>query len=387
MDQPPNILLVDDNPVNLTALETVLAGPGQNVVLARSGREALKQVLQHEFAVIILDVNMPEMDGFETANLIRQRPRCEHTPIIFVTAYSTSDIDRATGYRLGGVDYLFRPIVTDVLRSKVGVFVQLFQARRQVEQQAAQMASLNWELESRLGEVQRLNRELADANQELEAFTYSVSHDLRAPANQIIGFVELLKSDCKDQLDDRGKEYVDWIRDGAGRLVRLIDDLLSLSKISLATLHGGSVDLTKVAREIVADLKRADPDRLVDVSVTKGLTARGDSGLIRVALENLLGNAWKFTSHNEEARIEVGSLKDTQNGHPVYFVRDNGAGFDSRYADKLFTPFQRLHTSAEFEGTGIGLATVQRIVRRHGGRIWAEGAPEEGATFYFTLAS
>lgn len=387
MDHPPNILLVDDNPVNLTALETVLAGPGQNVVLARSGREALKQVLQHEFAVIILDVNMPEMDGFETASLIRQRPRCEHTPIIFVTAYSTSDLDRATGYRLGGVDYLFRPIVTDVLRSKVSVFVQLFQARRQVEQQAEQMASLNWELESRLAEVQRLNRELADANQELEAFTYSVSHDLRAPANQIIGFVDLLKTDCKDQLDERGREYVDWIRDGAGRLVNLIDDLLGLSKISLAQVHGSSVDITKMARDVVSDLKRSDPDRQVDVSVSKGMTAKGDSGLLRVALENLLGNAWKFSANNEEARIEVGTMKDTNGSGTVYFVRDNGAGFDSRYADKLFTPFQRLHTTAEFEGTGIGLATVQRIVRKHGGRIWAEGVPEEGATFFFTLAS
>jgi signal transduction histidine kinase len=379
-----NILLVNDNPATLLSLEAILADLNQNVVKAHSGREALKHLLHQDFAVILLDVNMPDMDGFETAALIRQRQRSEHTPIIFVTAVSTSDMERARGYRLGAVDYIFAPVVPEILRTKVAAFVDLFKKTRQVQCQAEELAALNQQLHEQLREVQRLNREIAAANHELEAFSYSVAHDLRAPLRSVHGFGRILQAEYGHLLDASGQGYLRHIREGAERMSQLIDDLLNLSRVTRSMLRIEPVDMSVLVQTITAGLHNSQPDRRVEFIITPGLVVQGDARLLRLALENLLENAWKFTSKHASARIEFG-VTHTEVDVRTYFVRDDGAGFDMMYAHKLFSPFQRLHTEKDFPGTGIGLATVQRIIRRHGGQLWAEGAIERGATFYFTL--
>jgi signal transduction histidine kinase len=226
--------------------------------------------------------------------------------------------------------------------------------------------------------------ELSASNRELEAFGYSVSHDLRSPLRTIDGFGQALVEDCAEAIPPVGVGHVGRIRAATQRMGKLIDDLLHLSRVTRVEMSRERVDLSAAAREVAAELRRTAPERRVTVEVEDGLVARGDPALLRIVLENLLGNAWKFTSKHASARIAVGGA--ARGGVPAFYVRDDGAGFEMAYAHKLFGAFQRLHGAGEFAGTGIGLATVQRIVRRHGGEIWAEGALEQGATFTFTLS-
>jgi light-regulated signal transduction histidine kinase (bacteriophytochrome) len=221
------------------------------------------------------------------------------------------------------------------------------------------------------------------ANRELEAFSYSVAHDLRAPLRGIDGFSQALLEDYADKVDEEGRRHLNFLRQSAQQMGRLIDDLLGLSRVTRAELRRLPVDLSALARNVAAQLGKAEPDRQVEIVIGDGIAAEGDAPLLRIALQNLLGNAWKFTGRRAAARIEIGTM--SVDGEAVYFVRDNGAGFDPAYQAKLFGVFQRLHSTQEFEGTGIGLATVKRIVSRHGGRIWATGEVDRGATFNFTL--
>lgn len=233
------------------------------------------------------------------------------------------------------------------------------------------------------------NRELEVTNRELEAFSYSVSHDLRAPLRSIDGFSQILLEDYVDELDEEGKDYLGRVRAASQHMGRLIDDLLGLSRVTRGTMRRERVSLSALAEEVARELEEANPERRVQFSAQGGLEVWGDPRLLRVALENLIGNAWKFTEKQPEARVEFGHSEKLSytSRVPVYYVRDNGAGFDMAYAGKLFEAFQRLHDANDFEGTGIGLATVQRVVRRHGGNIWAEGEVGRGATFYFTMRS
>jgi hypothetical protein len=240
---------------------------------------------------------------------------------------------------------------------------------------------LNEQLEAR---VRERTAELEASTHELDAFAYSVSHDLRAPLRSLHGFSQALLEDYHDVLDDVGKDYLGRLQKNVGRMGQMIDDLLTLSRATRADLTRRPVDLTALCADVVAELRSNDPDRDVTVDIEAGLAAVGDASLLRLVLQNLIGNAWKFTGKVPDARIAFGrTRRDT--GWALY-VRDNGAGFDMRYAEKLFSAFQRLHSTADFEGTGIGLATVHRIIHRHGGHIFAEAAQGEGATFYFTLA-
>jgi signal transduction histidine kinase len=222
-----------------------------------------------------------------------------------------------------------------------------------------------------------------EASRELEAFSYSVAHDLRAPLRGIDGFSQALIEDCAEKLDEMGKTYLGYVRESAQHMAQLIDDLLSLSRVTRAELHRMPIDLAAIAKTVFTNLQRSQPDRKVEFIMPRAIAALGDARLLGIVVENLLGNAWKFTGKHAHARIEFG--RQPQANRWIYFIRDNGAGFDMAYAGKLFAVFQRLHTVSEFEGTGIGLATVQRIIRRHGGRVWAEGEVGRGATFYFTL--
>jgi PAS domain S-box-containing protein len=232
-------------------------------------------------------------------------------------------------------------------------------------------------------ELARRAEDLAHANAELEQFSYSVSHDLRAPLRSIDGFSQILLEDYAGSLDEEGRAYLRRVRAASQHMGHLMDDLLDLSRVSRGPLRTGRVDLSALARDILEELERSQPDREVEFVVAESLKADGDARLLAVALENLLGNAWKFTSKKPAAKIEFGGF--FEKGTRVYYVRDDGAGFDAAYADRLFGAFQRLHTDEDFEGTGIGLATVQRVINRHGGRLWAEGEVGKGATFYFTL--
>ncbi len=226
---------------------------------------------------------------------------------------------------------------------------------------------------------------LEAANKELEAFSYSVSHDLRAPLRSISGFAEVLIEDYEDGLDHEGRDYLGRIRDASQRMAQLIDDLLDLSRLTRGELTRERIDLSLLACEIATELRKSQPERQAEFVIAPGMRVDGDPRLVRTLLSNLLGNAWKYTGKHASARIEVGRAAADENGAAVHYVRDDGAGFDMAYADKLFGAFQRLHGMKDFPGTGVGLATVQRIVNKHGGRVWAESAVEQGATFYFTL--
>jgi two-component system, sensor histidine kinase and response regulator len=382
-DDRVNILLVDDQHPNLVALEAMLQGLGQNLIRAQSGREALKWLLTHECAVILLDVKMPEMDGFETATLIRQRDKSRHTPILFLTAADKSHTDAVRGYAVGAVDYLVKPVVPEFVRSKVAVFVELARKSDLLRRQS-QLLAENEQAALELAETRaELVRELEHKNRELESFSYAVSHDLRAPLRRIDSFSRAVIETQGDRLDEAGQRYLQRVREASQHMSELIDDVLYLSRVSRAELREQEVDLSALVSLILARLQESEPGRKVENRVRPAVIVTGDGKLLRIALENLLENAWKFTGKQPESRIEFGVTQAS--GEPTYFVRDNGAGFDMAYADRLFGPFQRLHPHGDFPGSGIGLATVQRIIHRHGGRVWAEGLVGQGATFQFTL--
>ncbi|WP_158821499.1 ATP-binding protein [Granulicella sp. S156] len=271
-------------------------------------------------------------------------------------------------------------------------FEQLVRAHRshlQIAEDAASIEALNNEL-TRVnteleGRVEERTQELAESNQELEAFSYSVSHDLRAPLRTIDGFSLALMEDFSDKLNDEGLDYIARIRNGVQRMGMLIDSLLQLSRVTRSEVHRERVDISQLAKLVFDELTASDHDRAIVFVAQPGVLAQADPRLVRIALENLIGNAWKFTSRTPEGRIEFGS--DVREGRTVYFIRDNGAGFDMQYVDRLFTAFQRLHGDRDFKGSGIGLATVSRIIRRHQGSIWAESELGNGATFFFTLAA
>jgi signal transduction histidine kinase len=275
------------------------------------------------------------------------------------------------------------------------MLAEIDRATRELEASNRDFAAEVAERRRAEGEIQRLNVELEKrvkertaqleyTNAELEAFCYSVSHDLRAPLRSIDGFSQALIEDFPKDVPDEARRYLGRIRASTQRMGQLIEDLLNLSKVSRGELQRREVDVAEVARQVIAELQGREPARNVEISVWDGMQANADPRLLRAVFENLIGNAWKFTSKVEHARIEVGVLRDGE--QTTLFVRDNGAGFDMAYASKLFGAFQRLHSVNEYQGTGIGLATVQRIVHRHGGRIWADAKPGKGAVFFFTLS-
>jgi two-component system, sensor histidine kinase and response regulator len=384
-EQTVNILLVDDQPEALFALEALLQGPERNIVKTRSGREALRQLLKADFALILLDVQMPDMDGFQTAELIRQRDSSKNTPIIFLTAGHKSEASIFRGYAVGAVDYVLKPIVPEILRSKVSVFVDLARQTELVRRQADQLRQSEQEALQLAQARANLLAELEVANKELEAFAYSVSHDLRAPLRRINGFAGILLEDFSAQLDPVAKGYLERVSQAGRHMCQLLDDLLNLSRVTRKELTRRRTDLDSLVKEVRESLQPEIEGREVEWQIGCLPTVECDPGLIKQVFANLLLNAIKYTRPRQRATIQVDQM--ICDGQPAVFVRDNGVGFDMKYADKLFGVFQRLHRQEDFEGTGVGLATVQRIIHKHGGRVWAEAEPYKGATFYFILGT
>ena len=382
------ILAIDDSQTFLHAVAEMLGREGYHVLLARSGEEALDLLANQPVDCILLDLLMPGLAGHETCRRIKSASTTRDVPLIMLTSMEDREsMIEALG--VGADDYVSKTSEFEVLLARIRAQLR----RKQFEDENRRITKelLQKEIEAtqaraaiELAETRAaLIGELQRKNQELEAFSYSVSHDLRAPLRTIDGFSRALLEDCADRLDENGEDYLRRVRAAAQRMGELIDDLLKLSRVSLAELSRKEVDLSELVRNITEDLARGEPDRHVVVEIKAGLVACADSRLIRAALENLLGNAWKFTSKVSEPVVEFAAELD--HGTTIYRIRDNGAGFDMGLVQRLFNPFQRLHTEDNFPGTGIGLATVRRIVERHGGRVWAESEVGQGATFRFTI--
>jgi signal transduction histidine kinase len=351
------VLVADDN-ADMREYLARLLSTRWRVDVVEDGQAALVSARNQPPDLVLSDVMMPRLDGVSLLRELRAHPRTSHIPVVLLSARAGEEAV-LEGLQPGADDYLVKPFAARELLARVQTHLELARLRRE------------W------------SSQLERANNELEAFSYSVSHDLRAPLRVIDGFSKILLTDHSSKLDEQGRDYLERVRAETQRMAHLIDDLLSLSKMTRASLSRERVDLTDVARRILIELGGREPDRKIESRVSDGLVVQADPRLLRVMLENLLGNAWKFTSKRPVARIAVD--KEERGTETVFFVRDNGAGFDMAYAKKLFSPFHRLHSEADFEGTGIGLATVHRIVTRHGGRIWAEALPGQGATFLFTL--
>ena len=385
--QLKRILAVDDSPTYLYGLADALKNEGYDVILAHSGEEALELLAVQPVDCILLDLLMPGLSGQQTCERIKAAPAVRDIPLIMLTALEDRDA-MIRGLSAGADDYISKSSDLEVLKARVRAQIR----RKQFEDENRRIREelLGKEIEATEA---RAARELADTkamviselerkNNELEAFSYSVSHDLRAPLRAIDGFSRVVLEDFGDTLDPKGRDYLQRVCAGARRMGELIDDLLELSRVGQADLRRIRVNLTEIAERVIAGLRKQS-DRQVEVLVEHDLFAEADSRLMQIAMENLLGNSWKFTASAAAATIQVG--RHQHGSESIYFVRDNGAGFDMTHADKLFRPFQRLHNEADFAGTGIGLATVYRIFDRHGGRVWAEGTVGRGATFYFTI--
>ncbi len=385
---PMRVLAVDDSATYLQELGSMLRGEGYDVVLARSGEEAIELLSVQSVDCILLDLLMPGLGGKETCRHIKDSIGVRDTPLIMLTALEdrTAMID---GLGAGADDFISKSNEFDVLKARIRAQLR----RKQFEDEhrrireallASELNAAEDRLARQVAEVRAaMAGELERKNKELESFSYSVSHDLRAPLRSIGGFSRALLEEYGPALDVTGRDYLDRVCAAAERMGELIDDLLQLSRVSSAELHRRPTDLSAIARDVSSELQRREPERRIEVSIQNDVVAEADARLVRVLLDNLMGNAWKFTAKVESAKIEFGA--DVTHAGAVYFIRDNGAGFDMAYAHKLFAPFQRLHTEAEFAGTGIGLATVHRVVDRHEGRVWAEGAVGHGATVFFTL--
>lgn len=370
--EPVNILMVDDVPANLLALEAILEPLGQRLVQAQSGTEALRHLLSDDFAVILLDVNMPDMSGFEAATMIRSRPRSRTTPIIFLTGSAQTSDAMFEGYATGAVDYLMKPASPPMLRSKVEVFIQLAAARIALEKQVQEKALAA--------------QELAAANAELDAFCAAVAHDLRTPLSQLLGFAQLLQITATDKLSPSEQQHLARILSVGQHMTGMVGDFLTFARMASVPLVLGDVDMSALVTWAMEEqLQSVGAPKDVEWRISDLPPARGDQAMLAHVWSNLISNALKYSAQSQPVRISLFGVDDGQ--ECVYWVTDNGVGFDASQSHRLFSAFSRLHTSHVYEGIGIGLSLVKRIVVRHGGRVWADSQAGQGATFYFSLPS
>jgi signal transduction histidine kinase len=369
-DTAANILLVDDRPENLLALEAVLEPLGQRLVRAGSGEDALKHLLTDDFALILLDVQMPGLDGFDTAAHIKAREKTRDIPIIFITAINREPHHAMRGYDTGAVDYIAKPFEPWLLQAKVRAFLELHEKSALLKRQA---------------------RELARSNAELEEFAYVASHDLQEPLQLVSGFLELLVDRHGDELSGDARDIVRRTTNAVGRMDALIHDLLRYAQVGNgATRSQEAVDLRRVVDDVVAQLAGAIADAGASVRIGDLPTVDGNPTLLAQLFQNLLSNALKFRRRDVPLEIVVSAERSPDvddRATWVVSVADNGIGVAPERADKVFAMFERLHSADEVPGTGIGLAIARKIVERHGGRIWVEPSPGGGATLVFTLPS
>ncbi|HZA14484.1 MAG TPA: ATP-binding protein, partial [Myxococcaceae bacterium] len=385
---PRKVLAVDGDSQFLKQLGAALGGLGYELVTAATADTALELLAVQPMDCVLLELGVPNGDAESAAERIKSAPAIRHTPVIAVARSDDREM-MISALESGADDCVLRSAGLEAIKARVMAQIR----RRQLEEETRRFREQQLRAELAASEA-RAARQLADAraeliaevearNNELEAFSYSVSHDLRAPLRNIDGFSAVLEEELGDRLDERGRDALRRVRAATRRMGQLIDDLLHLSKVTRAELHRGRVDLSRLAQAVVAEVFRGDPNREVEMAIQPAMVVEGDEGLVRIVLENLIGNAFKFTAQAAVARIEMGYSSSER----AYFVRDNGVGFDMAYAGRLFSPFQRLHRESEYPGTGIGLATVQRIVQRHGGKIWVRSEVGKGTTFFWTLSA
>jgi two-component system, sensor histidine kinase and response regulator len=410
------VLIVDDEEYIRLSLSELLSYIGFEVATAANGEDALKKLTENRFDMAFMDIKIPGMNGVEL--LGRVRKAYPDVSVIMMTGYATVE-NAVEAVKLGAYDFLRKPYDIEEIKVSVNRLLEkkkleeecklweealrntLDELEKKVEERTVELSKANLLLKQEITEhrqaeeeIRKLNEELEQrvfqrtaelesANSELESFSYSVSHDLRAPLRAISGFSKILFEDCADKLDDEGKRLLNIIQGNTEKMENIIDDLLALSRIGRKDVELSDIDMYELAKAVFDEVKAINPERKLQFNVKPLPPAHGDKGMIRQVFFNLLSNAIKFTKPKEVPVVEVGGSADGSKN--VYYVKDNGVGFDMQYANQLFGAFQRLHSDEEFEGTGIGLAIVKRIVNRHDGKIWAEGKENEGATFYFTI--
>lgn len=406
----PKILLVDDREDNLLAIETIFEPDGYRFVKANSGRDALKILLREfDFALILMDVKMPNLNGFETASLIYERDKLRHIPIIFITANNFGDENLYRGYQAGAIDYIYKPIKPEVLRAKVSVLIDLYRKNRQLLAQEQRLVAINKSLEMEIKErkaseekVKHLNRQLLEniasleqANKDLDRFAFMASHDLQEPLRKIRMFSDRLALRYNEIMDDDGRVNIQRIHKAAERMQNLITDILTFSKISVDTPSFVKCDMNTLIEEVLTDLDEEIKSKNGRVIIEKLPVLSVNPSLIKPLFHNLIGNALKYSKRDTTPVVKItAEISGQLNGQtdrlagPQYcriYIQDNGIGFDQKYAEEIFGMFKRLHHNSEFQGTGIGLALCKKIVEQHKGFISARSKVNEGSTFIISL--
>jgi len=385
-----NILMVDDEPANLIALEATLEELGQNLIRAKSGTEALRQLLDKDFAVILLDIQMPGLSGIETAAAIRERERSRHIPIIFLTGMDKTQEAMFEGYSAGAVDYLLKPIQTNVLIAKVGVFIELAQARQRLHQEveertktAVEISMLNQALEDKNRELESRTAELQDTVQELERYSYSISHDMRAPLRAMKGYADVLIEEAATTLNDEHRGFLQKISSASQRLDRLIEDVLSYSLLSRSKFNLKSVDADELLREIIEQYPGFQPPE-VDIRIEGKLpVVWANEATLTQCISNLLGNAIKFVPKGTQPKIVIRA--DVHDKETTLWIEDNGIGIDAHDLDRIFGIFVKVHSATSYAGTGIGLSIVRRAAEKMGGQVGVESTLGKGSRFWLKL--
>jgi signal transduction histidine kinase len=400
------ILLVDDRPDNLFSMEAILEQDGYELIKADSGRQALKILLtDFDFALILMDVQMPNLNGFETAALIYEREKLKHIPIVFITANNYGEENMFKGYRSGAIDYIYKPINSELLRAKVSVFVDLYTKNHQLMAQEKKLIAINKSLENEINErrlsesqIKELNRKLLEnidhleiANKNLDRFAFMSSHDLQEPLRKIRTFTDLLYSRYQDLFDEGATGYVNRIQRAAERMQVLIKDILEFSQASTDKTHFADTDLSLIVEEVVADMEAIVQEKKATINIKSLPSLKVSPELMRSLFFNLVGNALKYSKKDSDPVIEIydetcvedGEFRDKKFFR--IFVKDNGIGFDQKYAEQIFEMFVRLHGNSKYQGTGIGLALCKQIVEKHNGFISALSKENDGSTFIISL--
>lgn len=398
---PVKILAVDDREDNLLSIETILEREDYTIVKATSGRSALKILLQeHDFTLILMDVQMPDMNGFETASLIYEREKLKHIPIIFITAHNQGEERMYEGYKMGGVDFIYKPINPELLRFKVGVFADLYRKTHELLDHEKKLISANKKLEQEVEDrkaseekIRILNEQLVENNfqlkrtiEELDRFAYVASHDLQEPLRKILVFSDKIQTRYKDAVDNELHRSLEKIVKASERMQHLINDLLRFSRETSNSEDFILIPLNHLLNEVLADMEVDIEKSSAQVQVEKLPEIWGIPSQMRQLFQNLISNAIKFRKPGEEPRVRIFPGSNGTTHHRI-IVQDNGIGFDSKYADEIFMVFKRLHSYHEFEGSGVGLSICKKILERHNGVIWAESKPGSGAQFIMDLPS